>query len=132
VSFGAPATGLEKSRRVKLPVKRTIAFVVLSIALLVSSSVPAFAKGPNKGIDPACVVVGNSVSTTALPTDQVINFMVTDATGTNGWVLGFTSDGTWDVTVPAQNGPTTYQFASRTWGPDGTKYNVFSSCSTPA
>jgi hypothetical protein len=32
--------------------------------------------------------------------------------------------------VPAPNGPTTYEFVSRTYGPDGSKYNVFQSCSS--
>ncbi|MDQ1457025.1 MAG: hypothetical protein QOH28_2645 [Actinomycetota bacterium] len=31
--------------------------------------------------------------------------------------------------MPAQNGPTTYQFVSRTWGPYGTRYTVFAACS---
>ena len=46
-----------------------------------------------------------------------------------GWVLGFTDDGTWTVYVPARAGATTYEFVSRTWGPDGSKYDVFASCS---
>ena len=55
--------------------------------------------------------------------------MVNDNAGTWGWVLGFTPDGAWSVSVPATNGPTTYQFVSRTWGPNGTHYTVFASCS---
>ena len=58
----------------------------------------------------------------------MINFLVTDASGTYGWVLGYTSDGTWSVSVPAQNGATTYQFVSKTWGPNGSKYAVFAAC----
>ena len=54
--------------------------------------------------------------------------MVTDSSGTYGWVLGFTPDGTWTVSVPAATSPTTYQFVSRTWGPNGSKYTVFTSC----
>ena len=76
-----------------------------------------------------CTVAGNVVSGSGLPTDEVINFMVTDASGTSGWVLGFTPDGTWTVNVPAATGPTTYEFASRTFGPNGSKYTVFQSCS---
>jgi hypothetical protein len=77
----------------------------------------------------SCSVSGNVVSATGLPTGEVINFMVTDASGTRGWVLGFTDDGTWNVYVPAPDGATTYEFASRTWGPNGSKYDVFASCS---
>jgi hypothetical protein len=78
-----------------------------------------------------CTVNGNGVTGTALPTDQVLNFMVTEDGYTWGWVLGFAGDdGTWGVPVPDRSGPTTYEFASRTWGPNGTKYTVFSSCST--
>ena len=77
----------------------------------------------------SCVVSGSVVYGSGLPTDQVINFMVTDSSGTWGFVLGYTHDGNWSVNVPAQTGPTTYEFVSRTYGPDGSKYNVFQSCS---
>ena len=92
------------------------------------------AKGGNGG-NPnreatACQVDGNVVSTTGLPTYEVINFMVTDASGTTGWVLGITWEGWWTLTVPERSGPTTYEFVSRTYGPNGTKYRVYSSCST--
>ena len=40
-------------------------------------------------------------------------------------MLGFTDDGSWTVYVPAPNGATSYQFASKTWGPNGSKYDVF-------
>jgi len=77
----------------------------------------------------SCSVSGNVVTGTGLPTDQVLNFMVTDSGGSWGWVLGYTDTGSWAVTVPARNGSTTYEFASRTWGPSGSKYTVFASCS---
>lgn len=76
----------------------------------------------------ACSVSGDVVSAVGLPTDEVVNFLVTDDSGTSGWVLGSTDDGTWNVGVPAANGATSYQFVSRTWGPDGSKYEVFASC----
>jgi hypothetical protein len=79
-----------------------------------------------------CVVDGNTVTAIGLPTDQVLNFMVTDGSGTSGWVLGWSDTGTWPVSVPDRNGPTTYEFASRTSGPDGTHYDVFSACSADA
>ena len=56
--------------------------------------------------------------------------MVTNSSGTVGWVLGFTDDGTWNVDVPAPGAATTYAFVSRTWGPNGSKYSVFASCSS--
>jgi len=76
----------------------------------------------------ACSVSDGTVSATGLPTGEVINFMVTDASGEWGWVLGFTDDGTWNVSVPAANGATSYEFVSRTWGPNGSKYDVFAGC----
>ena len=76
-----------------------------------------------------CVVDGNVVSSTALPTDQILNFMVTDGSGTTGWALGFTLEGWWNVSVPGRSGPTTYEFASRTSGAGGARYEVFASCS---
>ena len=95
---------------------------------------PAFAakggKGANALLATSCTVDGTVVTATALPTDQVINFFVTTASGKTGWVLGWTDDGSWSEPVPAATGPTTYEFASRTWGPMGTHYTVFSSCST--
>jgi hypothetical protein len=107
--------------------RRMIALVAVAGLALAVTPVLA-AKGP-KAQDPPCTVSGSTVSTSALPTDQVINFMITDASGTSGWVLGFAPDGSWSLDVPAANGPTTYQFVSRTWGPGGSKYTVFSSCS---
>jgi hypothetical protein len=76
-----------------------------------------------------CLVDGTVVTGTGLPTDEVLNFFVTDTAGQHGWVLGFTDSGTWAVTVPARSGTTTYEFGSKTWGPNGTKYTVFASCS---
>lgn len=75
-----------------------------------------------------CSVASGTVTATGLPTDQVVNFFVTDSSGTTGWVLGFTADGTWTVSVPPVNGATTYQFTSRTFGANGSKYTVFASC----
>jgi hypothetical protein len=76
-----------------------------------------------------CTMSGNVVYGTGFPTDQVINFMISDASGTWGFVLGYTHDGNWSVNVPAPTGPRTYEFVSRTYGPDGSKYAVFQSCS---
>jgi hypothetical protein len=85
--------------------------------------------GPQDRAPSSCSVADGVVSAVGLPTDEVVNFMITDNAGTWGWVLGFTDNGGFEVTVPAQNGSTTYEFASRTWGPHGSKYDVFASCS---
>ena len=108
------------------------------IAGLTLTAAPALADRGGNGngqghgaADPAsgsCLVSDGVVSAVGLPTDEVINFLITDNGGTWGWVLGM-SDGTWSVEVPAPNGPSTYHFAGRTWGPNGTKYNTFASCS---
>ena len=105
---------------------------LLLFGLIVNTALAA--KGGNGGGYPhrtvgTCQVDGNSVSAGGLPTDEVINFMVTDGSGTWGWVLGMTGGDYWSTTVPARTGPTTYEFASRTFGPNGTKYAVFATCS---
>jgi hypothetical protein len=110
---------------------RRIGIALASLAIIATPAT-AFAggkHGSNNAPTVACSVSGGVVSATGLPTDQVINFMVTTSSGTTGWVLGFTPDGTWSVSVPAPSGSTTYEFASRTFGNDGRKYNVFASCS---
>jgi hypothetical protein len=112
---------------------KKIALIVLSIGVLVFAAPSALAdKGGGKGnvqASSSCSAAGGTVQATGLPTDQVINFMITDSRGTTGWVLGYTWDGTFTVSVPAANGPTTYEFASRTWGSNGSKYATFASCS---
>lgn len=77
----------------------------------------------------SCTVNGNVVAGSGLPNWTLMNFMVTDASGATGWVLGYTDDGTSAVSVPERNGATTYEFASKTWGPSGAKYDVFATCS---
>jgi hypothetical protein len=110
---------------------KRIALIMVSV-LVFAAPVALAARGGGKGNDPApgsCTVSGNLVQVSGLPTNQVINFMLTDSSGTTGWVLGYTWDGTFATKVPAPNGPTTYQFTSRTWGNDGKNYTVFASCS---
>jgi hypothetical protein len=109
--------------------KTTVLIAILSLAIGVAPAFAGKGHGNATAADPPCSVSGSTVTANSLPTDQVINFMISDAGGTTGWVLGFTSDGSWSVNVPARNGTTTYEFASRTWGPGGSKYSVFSSCS---
>ena len=120
---------------------RHITLIIVVLALAIAS--PAIAgKGGNGGGNGAggggnnvtaagsCTVSGNVVTGTGLPTDQALNFMVTNSTGTMGWVLGYTATGTWTVGVPAASGATTYEFAGRTYGADGSKYTVYASCGT--
>ncbi len=76
-----------------------------------------------------CTVTGNVVEASSLPTDTILNFFVTDAGGKDGRVLGITWSGTWSVTVPDRTSPTTYEFASTTFGKNGSKYWVYASCS---
>jgi hypothetical protein len=104
--------------------------LVAGLALLLPMPAQAAKKPPHSNITAAatCSVDGNTVSVTGLPLDVVTNFFITDSTGKTGWVLGV-SGGWWNVEVPAANGPTTYEFASRTWGNDGSQYTVYASCS---
>ena len=48
-----------------------------------------------------------------------MNFMVTDSSGSTGWVIGYTDDGTRSIDVPDRTGPTTYEFAGVTYGKNG-------------
>jgi hypothetical protein len=80
----------------------------------------------------SCTVTGNVVEASGLPADTVVNFFVTDAGGKDGRVLGITWSGTWSVTVPDRTSPTTYEFASTTFGKNGNKYWVYASCTADA
>jgi hypothetical protein len=112
---------------------KKIALIMLSVAVLVFAVPSALAgRGGGKGNAQAassCSATGGTVQASGLPTNQVINFMFTDAGGTTGWVLGYTWDGTFTTAVPAADGPTAYEFVSRTTGNDGKNYTVFASCS---
>lgn len=86
-------------------------------------------KGPaNKEPAGSCQVDGTTVHGWNLPVWELMNFMVTDASGTAGWVIGFTDTGERWIDVPAPSGPTRYEFAGRTQTADGTKYEVYASC----
>lgn len=108
--------------------------LLAAVAALALAAAPAFAgkgngNGNNREPNGSCTVDGNVVRGTNLPNWELMNFMVTDSTGTTGWVLGYTDNGTWNESVPNRDGSTTYEFASKTWGPNGSKYEVFASCS---
>jgi hypothetical protein len=106
--------------------------VAAALVIILALPVTALAGGKHGGGAPTaagCTVSGSVVQATGLPAGQLINFMVSDSAGTTGWVLGFTGDGTWAVSVPTASGPTTYQFVSTTSGPNGSKYTTFASCS---
>jgi hypothetical protein len=98
---------------------------------------PAIATKPHALSASSCSVSSDVVTATGLPSDQVVNFMITDSNGTTGFVLGTTTTGGWSVNVSdllasrgisALSGPASYQFVSQTWGPNGSKYTVFASC----
>jgi hypothetical protein len=110
--------------------------VAAALAVALALPLTAFAGGkhgpagaPTAGCTVSSTAMGGVVQASGLPTGEVINFMVTTGSATTGSVLGFTPDGTWSVNVAAPTGPTTYQFVSRTSGPNGSKYSVFASCS---
>lgn len=109
--------------------RRTFAVVAgFGVVLALASPAVAARKAPAASAA-SCVVADNTVTAAGLPTDEVINFMSVAPSGTSGWVLGFSSDGTWSVSVPPASDSPTYQFVSRTSGPNGSRYTVFASCS---
>jgi hypothetical protein len=75
----------------------------------------------------ACTVDGDVINGTGVPNWTLMNFMVTDSSGT--WVIGYTDDGTRSIDVPVRTGQTTYEFTGVTYGKDGAKYDVFATCS---
>jgi hypothetical protein len=109
--------------------RRILASCTVAVALWAVPSAAMAAPKPASTGSASCAVSGTVVNATGLPVGEVINFMVTDSSGARGWVLGYTDDGTWSVSVPTPIGPTTYQFVSRTSGPNGTKYTISASCS---
>ncbi len=107
--------------------------LIATIAVLALAATPALAgKGGNgngnREPTGSCTVYGNVVHGTGLPNWELMNFMVTDASGSTGWVIGFTDDGTRAIDVQDRSGPTTYEFVSETRGRDGSRYDVYASC----
>jgi len=100
-----------------------IAAVIITSALIT----PASADPPVPG---TCTYSNGVVSGVDLPTDAVINFFVTDASGRTGWIYGYAaSDGTAWQDVSAPTTPTTYDFGSVTRGPsDDYKFWVYAEC----
>jgi hypothetical protein len=111
--------------------------LIATVAALTVAVAPAFAvKGGNgngggtgTASAASCAVDGNVVSGSGLPTWTLLNFMITDSSGTHGWVLGYSGDGTAAVSVPSHSGRTTYEFVGETRGRDGSRYDVYASCS---
>lgn len=111
--------------------KNGLTVIIVALGLAIAAPALAARHGKNAPDQSAsCSVAGTAVNATGLPAGQLINFLITDSSGTYGWVLGYTDTGTWSVSVPPQDGTTTYQFVSKTWGPNGSKYDVFASCSS--
>lgn len=106
-------------------------FIIVFGALGVYAVWGAFAaKAPTGACAYAPVGSGGVVSATGLPNGAIINFMTHDnVTGAqDGWVLGVTDNGAWQVNVPAPVHSTTYDFVSKTWGKNGSKYNIYAEC----
>jgi hypothetical protein len=105
--------------------------VIVALAFAVTPALAGKGGNGNSNRDPngSCTVDGDVVTGTGLPNWELMNFMVTDSSGTSGWVIGFTDDGTRSIDVADRDGATTYEFASRTRGNDGSHYEVFASCS---
>jgi hypothetical protein len=126
----APRRG--RARRRLLGASTEAALItLLMFGLIVGTTLAAkggSGKGPAKEPVGSCVVDGTLVHGSNLPVWELMNFMVTDASGTTGWVIGYTDTGERSINVPAANGPTRYEFAGRTYGTGGTKYEVYASC----
>lgn len=109
----------------KILKKMVLASLVVSLFMVFSPMTAAGTPVPNGG---ACSVSGGVVSATGLPTDRVINIFVTTDAGKEGWVLGFSDDGTWTTDISAFPAPGLVEFASKTYGNDGKKYRVYAAC----
>lgn len=104
---------------------------VVALVLAVGASAaaaPPEGKGKNAlTLSGTCAVDGTVVHATGLPSDEVINFWITNPDGGHdGWVLGYSS--WWHVNVPDRTGSTLYQFISRQKGKDGKQFTVFAEC----
>jgi hypothetical protein len=110
-----------------------IAPIAVVLALLLGVATAAVAAPPEgKGknalmLSGSCWVDGTVVHATGLPSDEVINFWITNPDGGHdGWVLGHSS--WWNVSVPERTGSTLYQFISRQMGKEGKQFTVFAEC----
>jgi hypothetical protein len=115
---------------------KSLSLTAITVALMLIPT-QAFAGGhgngnSNREASATCRVEGNMVISESLPVDALLNFMVTDADGKTGWVLGRTSSGYWAVGVPDRTSHTTYEFVGRTYGKNGAKYRVYASCDAAA
>jgi hypothetical protein len=106
----------------------TLATAVVSLAIVLPLASAGTRTKASEGAG-GCTVSGNVVNATGLPTNTVLNLFVTSEGSKDGWALGLTWDGAWSVEVPARTAPTTYEFASTTFGKNGSKYWVYASCS---
>ncbi len=106
----------------------------------VALAVPALAAPDNNGkgqgrsnstveLPGSCWAEGvDHIRADGLPTYQQLNLLVSDSSGTNGWALGETWDGTYYTWVAPRTETTTYQFISVQKGNDGKIYEVFATC----
>lgn len=110
----------------------TAIVAVLFLSIATAAAAPKENRGNgNRGADPVgtCVVDGTMVYATGLPTNELLNFWITEVDGsTHGWVLGQTYVGSWSVEVPERDALTKYEFISKQWGKDGKRYDVYAAC----
>ena len=112
---------------------KRISLVMIVATLLIGSAQVARAASPRKSdppctVNPSAVSVGEGyvVSVSGLPTDTPINLWITDSSGTVGYPLGGTPDGTFNLSEGSSNpGTTSYAFSGVV------KHNmtVYSTCS---
>src|SRR5262245_55967644 len=99
--------------------------VLLAVAVLCGTS-PTSSYAAHRDPQGSCSYANGVVSASGLPAGDVVNFLVTNNTSGSqtGWVLGISGNGTWQVNVAPPTSSTTYDFVSKTWGPNGSKYTV--------
>jgi hypothetical protein len=109
--------------------KRTTKRVLIAPAVLLLASLTAAPAHADPPVPGTCTYSDGVVYGTGLPTDTLINFFITDASGRTGVVYGYTVDGTAQEPVPTPTVPTVYDYGSVTRGPSGDyKFWVYAEC----
>ena len=118
--------------KAKVSYNQVTAFLLVALLSAAGTWLLSSTQAARRSPQGTCSYANGVVSATGLPTDQVINFFETNnSTGTQtGHVLGFTTDGVWTVSVTPPTASTTYDFTSRTWGKNGSRFNIFAECSS--
>lgn len=122
------ARGVTAARPLRI---KRLGVTLVAIAALLAFAVPSsYARTRALAGSGTCSYANGSVTATGLPTGVVINFMEVDNTtgSQTGWVLGISDNGNWSVDVTPPVSSTTYEFVSKTYGPDGSHFTVYASC----